>query len=103
MAAALYGEFYLHVVTKGDGACGKAVGRDGRQSHDVAVWCHDGTAYAEGIAGAAGGGVDNESVGLIGGEVFAVDVYADTDHAGTVALEHRHFIEGVRIYLGASF
>ena len=62
----------------------------------------DGTSNAHGIARAARGGVDNQSVGLIGGQVFAIHVHANADHRRDVALEHGHLIQRKGISLGLS-
>ena len=57
-----------------EGAHGEGMGGYGDYAYAVALWRHDGSSYCHGVAGAACGGVDDESVGLVGGEVLAVDV-----------------------------
>ena len=56
------------------------VRRHGHESQRVAAGLHDGTSHGEGVARAARGGVDEQSIGLIRGEILAVDIHTDGNH-----------------------
>ena len=59
----------------------------------------DWSAVGKGVGRGASGCGDDETVGLIGGEVFTVDIGTDRDHRGGVALQDGDIVEGAGIPL----
>ena len=69
------------------------MGSHGGDAERAGLRHDDGASHAQGISRGAGGRVDDEAVGLVSGQVFAIDFHADGNHGGIVALEHGHFVE----------
>ena len=95
VAAALYVERYLPVVTNHDGAHIEAVRSHGCKGDGAAVGHHDGASHAEGVGGGACRGGHDKAVGLVGGERGAVDGRVYGYHGGTVVLQHGYLVEGI--------
>ena len=95
VAAAVNAELYLDAVVEDDGAHGETVCCDGGEDYRLGVGRDDGASYAEGVAGGAGGGADDETISEIGGEVVAVNGGVDADHRRVVVLEDGYLVEGV--------
>ena len=93
-------------VGENNGAHIERVGGDGSEADGFALRDNDGAANGEGVGGGACGSGNEQSVGLIGGEIFAVDGGVDGNHRGNVMLEDGNFVECVgsvaELYVGGS-
>ena len=77
--------------------------RNRHKADNLATRQHHGTAHAECVCRASGGSIYDESVGLVGREILAVNVNADAYHTAAIVLEHSHFVQGKGIALHLSF
>ena len=99
VAAALDAQLYCDVIGKHQGADSKSMRRNRNKPDVLTAGQHDGTAHTQSIACAACRGIDDKTIGLIGREVFAIEVNANAYHAAVVAFQHSHFVESERIAL----
>lgn len=102
VTATLDAELYLDVVAEGDGAHVEAVWGHGNDTEGLALGRHDGSTNGERVTRRACRGVDDEAVGLVGGEILAIDADAYAYHAGVVALEDGNLIERVGMACGGA-
>ena len=92
----LYVERHLTIVADNDGADVKTVGRNGRETERACLRHDDGTTVGKRIGGGTCGRGHDESVCLVGDEIFAIHTGAYANHRGVVALEHSNVVESVR-------
>ena len=93
VAPALHAEAHLAVVAQHDGAHVEAVGCHGREADGIALWHNDGASHAERVGRAASGCACDESIGLVGGQVFVVDVRMDGNHGRDVVLQQGYLVQ----------
>ena len=69
----IQGNGHRHRLRQDDGPVAQGVGADGQQDDVPQGGVGDGPAGGQGVGGGAGGGGDDQAVGPVSGEVFAVD------------------------------
>ena len=103
MASALHTEGDFAVVAQYHRSHVEAVGCHGCEADGVALRHDDGAAHAERIGGTACRCADDESVCLIGCQVFVVDVRVDGNHRRDVMFQDGNLVQCVRIVLQVHF
>ena len=100
MAAAPYRQLYDIVIIDGYGAYVQTVWRNRREAQYARLRHDDWATVRQTVGCGASRGRDNQSVGLVGHEVFAIDAGPYGNHRGVVALQHRDVVqcEGIALY-----
>ena len=99
MASALHAERDFAGVTQHQRTHVQTVRSHRSKTDGVTLRYDDGTAHTQRVSRAARRRADDESVCLIGCQVFVVDVRVDGNHRRDVMLQNGNLVEGKRIVL----
>ena len=103
MAAALHTQFHFGVIAQHYRSHVQTMGCNRRERHGVALRHNDRSAHAERVCSRSCRCAHNESVGLISGEIFAIDASVNAYHRRNVVFQYGYFVKCKRIVVYLKF